>query len=137
MGKVDACFRLLGDHIPADHGYHLYAAVSELVPGLHDDKDVGIHAISGRLIGDRKLALTDRSFLTIRLASEGIKEVVPLAGKRISVGPAQIRVGVPQTLSLIPFGRRHYIMGNAIIEALNRIAEEREQDLSCSLTTSR
>lgn len=33
---VDAAFRVHGEQIPLDHGYHLYAALSRWVPAVHD-----------------------------------------------------------------------------------------------------
>ena len=105
MSKVDVQFRLVGDEISADHGYPLFSAVSDLVPTLHGDDEVGLHPISGQLIGNRQLALTDRSYLTIRLASDRIGEILPLAGKTIHIGPAQVRIGVPQTRTLVPAAR--------------------------------
>jgi len=35
MQKVDLSFLLLGEYLPADHGYHLYSAVSPLLPAAH------------------------------------------------------------------------------------------------------
>jgi hypothetical protein len=98
MHKVDVRFRLIGDEIPADHGYHLFAAISRLVPSLHGDDEVGVHPISGRLAGNRRLALTDRSSLTIRLASDRVGEILPLAGKTLQVAEDRVRVGVPRAV---------------------------------------
>jgi len=39
--------------VPADHGYHLYAAVSRMLPAVHQANGISIHPIRGRLIGDR------------------------------------------------------------------------------------
>ena len=85
MGKVDVQFRIIGTEIPADHGYHLFSTISRVVPELHGDDEVGVHPIPGRLVGNRRLALTERSRLTIRLASERIREILSLAGKSLEI----------------------------------------------------
>ena len=105
MPKVDIQFPLLGRDIPVDHGYHLFAAVSEIVPEIHDDRKIGIHSINGRLIGNRLLALTDRSRLSIRIPSDRIKSLLPLAGQTLVIGGHKIRIGVPSIRALIPKSR--------------------------------
>src|ERR1700694_1694939 len=52
---------LRGDTIPADHGYALLRAISRHVPSIHGDATIGVHPIHGRLVGDRRLALTPAS----------------------------------------------------------------------------
>lgn len=105
MSVVDVQFKLTGKQIPVDHGYRLFSAVSELVPGLHKRDEVGIAPIFGRLAGSRVLAIGENSFLTIRLPSELIVMVMPLAGKTLRIGDGEIRVGVPQTKALVPSAR--------------------------------
>lgn len=52
---VDLSFVLTGTvDIPADHGYHLYASVSHVLPAVHEPNGIGIHPIRGRLIGERR-----------------------------------------------------------------------------------
>lgn len=103
--KVDVQFRLVGTDIPADHGYCLLSALARILPALHGDEEVGVHPISGRLAGDRRLALTDRSRLTIRIDAGRIAEVLPLAGKSLVIDGSLIRVGTPQTRALVPSAR--------------------------------
>lgn len=43
MPSIDLAFRLLGNRLPVDHGYALYAAVTHLVPAVHDAKEIGMH----------------------------------------------------------------------------------------------
>lgn len=105
MPMVDVQFKLVGKLIPADHGYHLFAAVSELVPKLHDYDGVGLYPISGQLAGNRCLAITEKSFLTIRLPSDKIGLFLLLAGKTLHIGEHEIHVGVPQTRALVPSAR--------------------------------
>lgn len=102
MPIVDVSFRLLGDVVPADHGYLLFSALSRVIPSLHGDKNVAVHPIVARPIGDRLMALTDRSTLTIRIASERISELIPLAGKGLDLDGHVATVGVPESHSLLP-----------------------------------
>jgi CRISPR-associated protein Cas6 len=88
-----------------DHGYSLFSAVSHVVPELHGDDEVGVHPISGPLAGDRTQIVTERSVLSIRLPSDRIAQVLPLAGKSLRMEGHEIRVGVPNTCALIPAPR--------------------------------
>lgn len=105
MPFVDIQFPLRGATIPVDHGYHLYSAVSKVVPQLHGDDATGIHPIFGTRSGDRSLLLTDRSFLSIRIDSERFKEILPLAGKALQIEGREVRVGVPRPKTLTPSSR--------------------------------
>ena len=102
MSFVDVQFNLQGDRIPADHGYLLYSAISKVVKEIHQGEEFGIHAISGRLLGDRMLELVPHSHLTIRLPVERVKDVLPLAGKTLGIGDHRIVVGVPASRALTP-----------------------------------
>ena len=134
MNKVDVQFRITGNDIPADHGYHLLSAVSGLVPEIHGDDQVGVHPISGRLIGDRRLAITENSRLTIRLDSERIEQILRLAGKSLEINGSTVRVGVPQTRSLVPSARvysrlvviKGFTEPEAFLEAAKRQADALE-----------
>jgi CRISPR-associated protein Cas6 len=104
MPTIDLSFRLLGKSIPADHGYALYGAVSRVIPWAHEpaQNELGIHPVNGLLAGNRLLHLTPTSRLTFRLDSEGIKELLPLAGKELDLDSQKVRVGTPTTFSLKP-----------------------------------
>lgn len=103
MPKVDIRFQLLGKQIPVDHGYYLFSAISQLLPGIHSNAEVGIHPINGLLAGNRLLNITSYSFLTIRLPVEFTRQFISLAGKTIQIGDEhEVRAGVPQTNALIP-----------------------------------
>jgi CRISPR-associated protein Cas6 len=100
---IDLCFVVTAaSPVPADHGYHLYAAVSRVLPAVHQANGIGIHPIRGRLIGDRQMELCDWSRLSIRIAPERIADFLPLAGKQLNLGARSIRVGVPQVYALTP-----------------------------------
>ncbi len=132
--KVDVQFRLVGTEIPADHGYSLLSALARIVPALHGDDEVGVHPIGRRLIGNRRLALTDRSRLTIRIDADRISEALPLAGKSLVIDSSPIRVGTPQTRALVPAPRLYsrlvvvkgFLEPEAFLEAVRRQMEALE-----------
>lgn len=98
---IDLAFNLAAScDIPADHGYQLYAAVSRLLPAVHEPNRIGIHPIRGRLIADRRMQICEFSRLTIRVAPERIADLLPLAGKQLNIAGRAIRVGVPQVYAL-------------------------------------
>ncbi len=100
---IDLSFPLLGPSLPTDHGYELYAAISRLLPALHDGLNCRIAPVRGSYAGDGKLQLDARySRLRVRLAPEAIARVLPLAGKALEVGGHRIRLGVPQVRALVP-----------------------------------
>ncbi len=105
MPKVDLQFRLIGDNIPVDHGYHLFSVVSKVVPTIHENRDIGLHPINGRLTGNRLMALTERSRLTLRTPVENIESLLTLAGKTLRIADYDIRVGVPNVRALVPSPR--------------------------------
>lgn len=105
MPVVDFQFPVRGGLIAVDHGYLLSAAISRIIPTFHGDETIGIHHIPGELDGGRLQRVGLRSFLTIRLPHERIKEALPLAGKALIIGEQQVRLGVPSTRALVPSPR--------------------------------
>ena len=99
---VDLSYPLLGGQIPADHGYLLYSAISRLLPVTHQADGFGIHPIRGWQLGVRTLRLTKHSRLVIRTDVEHIARFLPLAGKQLRILGSTLRIGVPQTQSLVP-----------------------------------
>lgn len=93
--KVDLAFHVMGRKIPVDHGYALYAAVSRVLPGFHEEKDAALGLIRGRYIGDGLLDITPNTEIVIRIPANRIASALPLAGKTFySLHPqrrAQIR----------------------------------------------
>ena len=105
MPFVDLSFRIHGKLLPADHGYHLFSAISKIIPDLHGDEEIGLHPISGKIADNRCLALTPRSSLTFRIEASRIKQILPLAGKKLRLGEHEVQVGVPNTRALKPYDR--------------------------------
>ena len=103
MSTVDLAFPLLSiKPIPADHGYHLYSALSRVLPELHQQDGIGIHPIRGQQIGNRQFNLDTRSRLILRTDADAIGQLIQLAGKPLTIAGITIRVGVPQVWSLKP-----------------------------------
>lgn len=100
MPLVDVAFRVSGKEISSDHGYSLYAAVSRILPWVHEDKSVGVHRIRGTAISSGTLELTATSTMRIRLSSEKIGEVLPLSGKTLYLNGKKIVVGIPSVYQL-------------------------------------
>lgn len=105
MPFIDVLFKVRGKEIPADHAYHLYSSLSKIVPDIHKDGSIGIHNINGILEGERKIKITGKSFLKLRLNSDKLSRVLPLAGKKIKVADNDLYIGVPSTRSLVPAAR--------------------------------
>ena len=103
MTTVDMQYPALGDGLPTDHGYPLYAALSGVVPELHDPAfPARVSAVSGEPAGGGRLRLTDRSVLRVRVPADRIAAVLPLAGRRLEVGSDAVRLGVPRVAALVP-----------------------------------
>ncbi|MBP7792332.1 MAG: type I-MYXAN CRISPR-associated protein Cas6/Cmx6 [Candidatus Goldbacteria bacterium] len=102
MPIIDVLFKIRGNEIPADHAYYLYSSLSKIVPFIHENSTVGIHNINGILEGERKLKITDKSVLKLRLNSDDLSQVLPIAGKKIKIATNEIYIGVPSSRKLIP-----------------------------------
>jgi len=103
MPTVDLAFPLTSaGTIPADHGYTLYAAISRILPELHESNDVGIHPIRGRQVGNRQLALGSQSWLILRTDAERIARLIAVAGKSLNIAGTAVLVGIPQVRLLRP-----------------------------------
>ena len=99
---IELSFRLLGRTIPVDHGYALYAALSRVVPELHDAQEVGIPPVRGVYAGGGVLHLAPFSRLTIRLPHDQIRSVLKLAGKTVDVASHTLHIGIPNARALLP-----------------------------------
>lgn len=101
--SIDLAFSVVGQvALPCDHGFALFAAVSRILPEVHESNDLAIHPIRGQIIGDRRMRLCDWSKLIIRTNADRIPDLLPLAGKSLRVDDAALRVGVPEVRGLVP-----------------------------------
>lgn len=99
---VDLSFGIRGESLPADHGYALYGALARVFPSLHANPSVGIHPIRGRVVGERLLALTSASRLTVRVPADRIPDALTFAGRSIEVDGHRFSVGAPTVFVLRP-----------------------------------
>jgi CRISPR-associated protein Cas6 len=104
MQLIDLCFPIQGSALPADHGYELYAALSRLLPELHDGMPCRIGPVRGTYNrAERLLSLDSRySRARLRLAADRIPKLLPLVGQAMVVGGFDVRLGVPQVIGLTP-----------------------------------
>ena len=102
---VELCFSIIGQTLPADHGYGLYSAIAHCQEELHNLEGVSIQTILGIPDNQGVIHLSDRSKLRIRLPAEKVPLVYPLAGKQLTIGKHAIRLGIPQIFVLEPAAR--------------------------------
>lgn len=93
---VDLAFRIAGSHLPTDHGYLLFAAISKRLPLFHQASGWGVHPVRGTPLGNGAIALRGSSRLVLRLPVDEIPKAIPLAGRRLDVGGRSVHVGVPE-----------------------------------------
>jgi CRISPR-associated protein Cas6 len=100
---IDVHFPVQGTELATDHLYDLYAALSRVVPAFHDPKtDLRFGPVNGERGGKGRIRLFNRSRLRVRLPSEAIGAVMPLAGRDLTVGGFPIRLGLPTVSPLQP-----------------------------------
>jgi CRISPR-associated protein Cas6 len=99
---VDLSFPVLGERVPRDHGYALYGALSRTVKTLHGATWLAVHPLSGTKLDQATLQFGHRSQLRLRLPTDKIAEVLPLAGAKLDVAGFPIRLGAPSVHALVP-----------------------------------
>ena len=100
--NISVQFPVEGDKLPADHGYLLYAAISQFKPDLHETGWLGVEMISGMPAGDGLIVLPRRAALNLRIPDDRFGEVIGLAGKRLAIDKHTIRLGIPTARPLLP-----------------------------------
>ncbi len=100
---ISVVFPVRGDKLPADHGYSLYSALSQIKQELHEKKWFGIELISGIPFDKGMIALPTRgAALRLRIPADKFGEVIPLAGKQLDLDGHKIRLGIPIARPLLP-----------------------------------
>jgi CRISPR-associated protein Cas6 len=100
---VDLLFPVHGDSVPTDHAYALYAALSGAVPAFHDPASpLRFAPLTGGRGGPGRLLLNRHSALRVRLPSDALPTVLPLAGTKLDVAGSAIRLGPPSVHTLVP-----------------------------------
>lgn len=101
---IDLLFPVVGRRVPADHGYHLYAAICGAVPEAHAAPWLGVHPLRGQLLVDGTVRLSGPAHLGLRLPVGFIPAMLPLAGRTLRLGADQLTIGAPQVRALAPSG---------------------------------
>ena len=109
MPAIDLAFPVYGQTIRAEHGYALYNALARIVPAFRKSgnrrwKQAGIMPISGRSVGERRIALVESSRLILRIDRELVKHVLPLAGAKLLIRNDAVLLGEPVSRPLKPAG---------------------------------
>ncbi|MFO0796367.1 MAG: type I-MYXAN CRISPR-associated protein Cas6/Cmx6 [Gemmataceae bacterium] len=100
---LDLLFPVTGGPVPTDHLYPLFAALSRLVPAVHDPAaGVRFAPLSGDPAGRGQLALAARSRLRVRVPDDGVRLALPLAGVRLDLAGSTVRVGAPAVAAVVP-----------------------------------
>jgi CRISPR-associated protein Cas6 len=104
---VELSFGIIGETLPADHGYGLYSAIAHLCPMVHEQEGVSISTISGEPDRQGKIYLAKSAQLKIRLPYEAdkIAQILPLAGQTLKIGTHSIQLSIPQIFPLRPFDK--------------------------------
>ncbi len=104
---VDLSFEIIGETLPADHGYGLYSAIAHLIPTAHEQDGMSIMTISGEPDQQGKIYLSKNSRLKVRLPydADKIAQILPLAGQVLKIGTHSIQLGIPQIFPLRPFDK--------------------------------
>ena len=96
-------FPLQGKYLPADHGFALYSAITQRLPGLHGVAWLGIELINGIPWDKGVVALRTRgATLRLRLPVDKLSQVLPLAGAPLHLEGHPIRLGIPVARPLTP-----------------------------------
>lgn len=98
---VDVGFPLRGGALPLDHGFPLFAALSRVLPTLHEHPAWGVHPVLGRREG-RRLHLEPASRLKLRLPLGELAKLMPLAQATLEVAGAHVSLGFPQVFPVVP-----------------------------------
>lgn len=104
---VDLSFPVLaadgGDIIlPVDHGYMLFSSLCRILPELHGNRQVGIHPLRGRLLGQRRMHVDERARLTFRVPLEQLGSLIRLAGQVLDLQGTRLALGAPDVHPLRP-----------------------------------
>lgn len=99
---LELVFPASGSVLPIDHAYPLYGALSALVPAFHaDESSLRFAPITGIGQPDGTLQFGPHSCLRVRVPDDSVRLVLPLAGKRLDVAGASVRLGVPAVRTLV------------------------------------
>ncbi|MEW6125671.1 MAG: type I-MYXAN CRISPR-associated protein Cas6/Cmx6 [Acidobacteriota bacterium] len=102
MVYIELKFAVLGNSLPSDHGYALFASISKLIPEAHSAEWLAVETIQGAKRGDGSIQLNPRAKLRMRCPQNRVPLLLKLAGKRLDVDGSVIRLSVPEINLLKP-----------------------------------
>ena len=134
LPNITVQFPVRGDKLPADHGYLIYAAISQTMPQLHETGWLGVEMISGIPFDQGLIALPRNAELRLRIPADKFGAVIALAGKRLEIDKHPIRLGIPTARPLAPSAKlysrlvtiRGFMEVPEFLEAANRQLRELE-----------
>lgn len=100
--KIDLHFQVFGSLLPVDHGFAMFGAISRVLPEFHKDTEAGLGLVPGKYIGKGLISVSPRSRLVLRVTLSKISGYINLAGNSLVIDGHDIRVGVPNSKTLIP-----------------------------------
>jgi CRISPR-associated protein Cas6 len=104
MPVVDLLFPARAGAVPLDHGYGLFSALSTLLPGLHERRDVGVFNLKGQRAEGASLYLGVGA-LRIRCSADAVAPFLSLVGSRLEVAGQRITLGTPTVRGMEPVSR--------------------------------
>lgn len=133
MAVIDLSFVIQGETVPLDHSYALYSALTGLVPEIHSDLRIGVHPFKGFRLGPGLLGLNPESRLRLRVDSERIGDLLPVAGSFLNLNDHLISVGVPRVEALTPSANlasrmvtlKGKLEADSFLDAIKRLFAER------------
>jgi CRISPR-associated protein Cas6 len=101
IDTVDVAFSLRGDTIPADHGWQLFALLSERIDWLMSEPAAGVHPIRGARAVAGQIHLGARARLMLRLPRPRVEQALALEGTHLRLGGG-VEIGNARLRPLLP-----------------------------------
>jgi CRISPR-associated protein Cas6 len=92
MPLIDLRFRVIGDSVPKNNAYLVFAAASKALGGEHLPNDIGVFPLTGMTSGNRML-ITENSAIGFRCSPERIPLLLGLCGQQLAIGNHEVTVG--------------------------------------------
>jgi CRISPR-associated endonuclease/helicase Cas3 len=100
---LDVAFPVRGDRLAAEHHYPLLGALCDVVPEFHvEGAEIRFAPINGERGERGTIRLSPRSRLRVRVPTDRIVLVLPLAGRTLHVGDHRVTLGTPTVAPLAP-----------------------------------
>jgi CRISPR-associated protein Cas6 len=122
---LDLAFPLVGQKVPEDSGYLLYAAICDAVPSAHGAGWLAVHSLRGQLISG-VLHLPRRAALTLRVEASRMPQLLVLSGRRLQVGGFSLVLGSPWVRPLSPSAS---LKSPIVVIRMTRVAREADHTI--------